>query len=188
VFSDLTRAAERAVAFVRAKAGLTGSASTTTEPVPKTPPRRSGRAVADAQTNQAGPTAEDAVLQPLETSPAPTIVAPPMHLVQEHAAVAESIDASDDRVYSIGDDDVDPPALRAATMVERWHAAGAAETVTIEVVVAKDGAVEKVQLLSRVELADMMMLSSVKTWQFEPAYRAGVPVRYRLVLAYGRNE
>lgn len=173
---------------MRDRLGLTDSASTTTEPVPKTPPRRSRRVVADAQTNQAGPSAEDAVLQPLETLPAPSIVQSPMHAIQEHVAVVERVDALDERVYSISDDDVEPPTLRAATMVERWHAAGAAETVTIEVVIARDGTVERVQLLSRVELADMMMLSSVKTWQFEPAYRAGVPVRYRLVLEYGRND
>lgn len=97
--------------------------------------------------------------------------------------VPDGVSELDDRVYSIADVDVAPPTLLTAPMLERWRAAGAAESIVIEVVIAQDGTVERVQLLSNSQLQDMMVLSGVKAWIFEPAYRAGVPVRYRLFLA-----
>jgi outer membrane biosynthesis protein TonB len=62
------------------------------------------------------------------------------------------------------------------------RAAVASDAAAIEVLVAKDGTVERVQLLGATHLPDMMVLSSVKTWLFEPATRYGEPVRYRLRL------
>jgi hypothetical protein len=37
-------------------------------------------------------------------------------------------------------------------------------------------------MLSATRLADMMLLSHVKSWRFEPAMREGTPVRYRVML------
>jgi TonB family protein len=56
---------------------------------------------------------------------------------------------------------------------------------TIELIVAEDGTVERVQLLSTPKrMADMMLLSGAKNWQFEPAVKDGQPVRYRLELSW----
>ena len=50
----------------------------------------------------------------------------------------------------------------------------------VEILVSAAGEVETVKLLSPgVGPGSAMMLSAVKTWIFQPATRAGQPVRYR---------
>lgn len=88
-------------------------------------------------------------------------------------AVARSpeITEEDDHVYSQADRDVVPPTLRSVPPMNPARAAVASDAAAIEVLVAKDGTVERVQLLGATHLPDMMVLSSVKTWLFEPATR-----------------
>jgi outer membrane biosynthesis protein TonB len=52
----------------------------------------------------------------------------------------------------------------------------------VEVIVASDGSVEKVQVLGTTHMSDALVLSHVKAWKFAPALRAGDPVRYRMLL------
>ena len=53
------------------------------------------------------------------------------------------------------------------------------------VVVSAEGTVERVQLVEGpARMPDMMMLSGVKTWRFTPAFKDGVPVRYRTVISW----
>ncbi len=55
----------------------------------------------------------------------------------------------------------------------------------IELVVSANGEVEEVRMLAPVRrLPDVMLLSSVKAWRFEPALRAEAPVRYRLTVSW----
>jgi hypothetical protein len=50
----------------------------------------------------------------------------------------------------------------------------------IELIVAVDGSVESVRLMGKARsVHDAMFLSVAKAWQFQPALRNGVPVRYR---------
>ena len=50
----------------------------------------------------------------------------------------------------------------------------------IELVMAMDGTVEGVRLISYPQnVHDSMWLSAVKAWQFQPALEEGIPVRYR---------
>jgi hypothetical protein len=59
---------------------------------------------------------------------------------------------------------------------------------TIELIVSEAGVVERVQLVSTPKrMADMMLPSSAKNWEFVPALKDGRPVRYRLELSLGRD-
>jgi TonB family protein len=50
----------------------------------------------------------------------------------------------------------------------------------IELVVSSDGTVESVKLLKAPRnVHDSMFLSAAKAWQFQPALKDGLPVRYR---------
>jgi outer membrane biosynthesis protein TonB len=56
---------------------------------------------------------------------------------------------------------------------------------TIELIVSETGFVERVRLLSTPKrMADMMLLSGAKNWEFEPALKDGQSVRYRLELSW----
>jgi outer membrane biosynthesis protein TonB len=55
----------------------------------------------------------------------------------------------------------------------------------MELVVASDGSVERVRLVSAPKrMADMMLLSGAKLWKFTPAVKDGVPVRYRTMVSW----
>jgi hypothetical protein len=50
----------------------------------------------------------------------------------------------------------------------------------VELIVTEDGAVDSVKLLGMPHTVhDFMFLSAAKAWQFHPALKDGVPVRYR---------
>jgi hypothetical protein len=91
-------------------------------------------------------------------------------------------DPNDMTVYSEADGGVAPPKilykrLTASPPEPRGYPS------TIELVIAKDGSVEQVKLVSPSKLMhDVMLLHAAKAWQFDPASRDGYPVRYRLVL------
>jgi outer membrane biosynthesis protein TonB len=60
---------------------------------------------------------------------------------------------------------------------------GSYATNTLELLVDEDGSVQQVKLVSPLRrIADVMFLSGVKTWKFQPALKDGQPVKYRLVL------
>jgi hypothetical protein len=53
----------------------------------------------------------------------------------------------------------------------------------MELLIGDDGMVERVKLIAGpVRWPDIMLLSSAKTWRFQPALKDGRSVRYRLVL------
>jgi outer membrane biosynthesis protein TonB len=56
---------------------------------------------------------------------------------------------------------------------------------SMELVIATDGSVERVRLVSVPRrMADMMLLSGAKLWRFSPAVKDGEPVRYRTTLSW----
>jgi cytoskeletal protein RodZ len=104
----------------------------------------------------------------------------------EASTAAVSDDANDSsRLYSGEDPDVEPPEMSFSQLPAPLLMGIRAEVNTIEVVVSETGTVEHVRLVSPPRrMADMMMLSSAKTWKFEPASRQGKSVRYRLVVSW----
>ena len=62
---------------------------------------------------------------------------------------------------------------------------GAGKPVRLELIISPAGTVERARFLEVPQrMADMMLLSSAKTWQFTPAVKDGQPVRYRTVLSW----
>ncbi len=106
---------------------------------------------------------------------------------RETAPVAARAVASTGIIYSREDADVVPPSLLAPRLPQPLVTVEDREPTLnqMEVVVAPDGTVERVRLLEGPRrMPDMMLLSGAKTWRFEPAYKDGVPVRYRTILTW----
>jgi len=56
---------------------------------------------------------------------------------------------------------------------------------SVEVIVNARGAVERVRMLGTPQrIPDIMLLSRVKEWLFDPATRDGAAVRYRMILTW----
>jgi hypothetical protein len=94
------------------------------------------------------------------------------------------------RVYSVRDQDVTPPQL---TRSQRFEALTAAlergEVVTIEFVVNEEGNVEFAKAAHPPRtLGESLFLAaglhSVKSWQYRPAIKDGIPVPYRMALRF----
>jgi len=61
-------------------------------------------------------------------------------------------------------------------------------TNTMELIIAENGSVERVKLLTAPQrMPDVMLLSRAKLWKFAPAVKDGHPVRYRLVMTWEVN-
>ncbi len=99
--------------------------------------------------------------------------------------VAVSIAAvpEDDNVYSSEGGGVVAPRLTSLGFVRRLVSGLRVRTSTIELVVSKDGTVERAKIYSTpAHWEDALLLSRAKMLQFVPAHRDGFPVRYRFVI------
>jgi len=89
----------------------------------------------------------------------------------------------DDYVYSSEGGGVVAPRLTSLGFVRRLVGGLRVQTSTIELVVSKDGTVERANIHSTpAHWEDALLLSRAKMLQFVPAYRDGFPVRYRFVM------
>ena len=153
---------------------------------PQTPSRPSSRArkAADAGSSEAREEASEAggplvapvnqVANLIETTAAPL------------EAVSDPIGAAlveDDYVYSSEGGGVVAPRLTSLGFVRRLVSGLRVRTSTIELVVSKNGTVERAKIFSTpAHWEDALILSRAKMFQFVPAYRNGFPVRYRFVM------
>ncbi|NOT25189.1 MAG: hypothetical protein HOP16_03705 [Acidobacteria bacterium] len=88
-------------------------------------------------------------------------------------------------VFSRSDPDVVPPVFLSLQLPGQVMGGVRPEMNTIELVVSETGTVERVRLLSTPRrMADMMLLSGAKNWEFKPALKDGQAVRYRLELSW----
>ena len=91
--------------------------------------------------------------------------------------------SEDDYVYSSEGGGVVAPRLTSLGFVRRLVSGLRVRTSTIELVVSKDGTVERAKIYSTpAHWEDALLLSRAKMLQFVPAYRNGFPVRYRFVM------
>lgn len=91
----------------------------------------------------------------------------------------------DMRIYSAGDAGIEPPKLRSAEILESLIAGFPTKTNSVEVIVDKAGKVERVRMQGPPQrIPDIMLLSRVKEWVFEPATKDGMAVRYRVLLSW----
>lgn len=91
----------------------------------------------------------------------------------------------DMRIYSASDSGIEPPKLRSTELVEGLIAGFDTRTNQVEVIVSQSGDVERVRMLGPPQrIPDVMLLSRVKEWAFDPATKDGAAVRYRLILSW----
>jgi len=120
-----------------------------------------------------------AVAAPADAAPAPAAI--PL-FVQETAAEPAVVD----QVYSSTDAGIVPATLvREQRLPSAMVAPSGAAPLQLELIVSEQGAVERARFLAPPQrMADMMLLSSAKTWTFNPALKDGKPVRSRVVLSW----
>ena len=105
----------------------------------------------------------------------------------ENAAVAAvpSRGLPDMRIYSSADAGIEPPKLRSAEILEGLIAGFPTKTNAVEVLVDKAGKVERVRMQGTPQrIPDIVILSRVKEWTFDPATKDGAAVRYRMILTW----
>jgi hypothetical protein len=89
------------------------------------------------------------------------------------------------RVYSAADSGVEPPKLLSADIPEFLIAGFPKKTNSVEAIISERGEVQRVRMLGPPQrIPDIMLLSRMKEWVFEPATKDGTAVRYRLVLTW----
>ena len=119
------------------------------------------------------------------STPAATATTAPAAPLFVQDVAAEPVDV--DRLYTSSD-----PGLVPATLVREQllpPAMGAplagVAPLQIEILVSAEGTVERARFLAPPRrMADMMLLSSAKMWQFNPALKDGRPVRSRVVMSW----
>ena len=168
----------------RATAATSGAADRRTTPVVPVSPRGN---VADAPRGPVSSAVRATLASPAAASPrsAPT---PPSSAVQwlQSGAVTSSRSALEATpIYSRWDPNVTPPVFLHPQLPSQLLSGLQPDMNTIELIVSETGSVERVRLLSTPKrMADMMLLSGAKNWEFEPALKDGQAVRYRLELSW----
>ena len=85
------------------------------------------------------------------------------------------------RVYSEQDFGVSPPTMVYPKLPSGPRPDSLPSSSYVEVVVDEYGQVQRVRLrATEPSLNDRMIVSAVKAWQFAPAVKDGVPVKYTL--------
>ncbi len=108
------------------------------------------------------------------------------NLAEEAPRQADSLEQPseapfDSEVYAIGANGVTPPVgVRPQLPQQLPPTVDRAGLSRIELIIARDGSVESAKLLgNRRDVQGGMFLSAAKAWEFRPATKDGVPVRYR---------
>ena len=199
LLSEAADTATSVVNTVRDNLGIGTAAPSMTAEMPSEEPEPAPAVPARAAAPRRAPRAASASVAP----PAPVAAEPiaanePAQLAKEPATetlAAAVVDADvihisetvtvtewDETLYSATDNEVAPPKSPLPSALRPWRANPEDPGSSIEVVVSRDGSVEKVRLLSSSNWTDAMLLSHIKMWQFEPAVKSGAPVRYRVRL------
>lgn len=116
------------------------------------------------------------------TAPSAAVTPPPALRFETFEQVRDSA------VYSALDTDVEPPiAVYPRQLGQLPIGVDPEDLAMIEVLVNADGTVAEVKAKSSPQSLDVAMMltmsmSAAKTWRFQPAQKAGLPVRYRHVL------
>jgi hypothetical protein len=146
-------------------------------PAPKTvAPSRRAKAVQPKPASSVEPARVAAIEEAPSIESSPEVAAPVEEDTVVEALMTRPLDHT---VYSAADTDVVPPTPPVASGLRPWRVQSGP---AVEVIVANDGSVEKVQVLGTTHMSDALILSHVKAWKFAPAMRGGDPVRYRLLL------
>lgn len=126
----------------------------------------------------------------LDTSSVPvgpfyeTIEVPASSFMDAIDARPEAIaDEAGEAIYSKQSEGVSPPVgVRPQLPTEIPSDIPREHLARIELIILPDGAVDSVKLLGPSDVPGAMLLSAAKAWQFQPAIKDGVPVRYRKIV------
>jgi Gram-negative bacterial TonB protein C-terminal len=93
----------------------------------------------------------------------------------------------DTNVYSLQDQEVEPPTLAHPQLPSTLSEAGQNDSSHLELLVSESGTVERVRLRSaHSTVHERMLVSAAKAWRFRPAVKDGRPVKYVTRIAVPR--
>jgi hypothetical protein len=156
----------------------------------KSPPSRP-----TSQPRAAAPAGRSVIVAPSAPAPLPkrpqqdgidqVATAPSLPESAPVAAAVPSRAVPDMRIYSSADSGIEPPRLRSAEILEGLIAGFPTKTNAVEVFVDRAGKVERVRMQGALQrIPDIVILSRVKEWVFDPATKDGAAVRYRMILTW----
>jgi hypothetical protein len=156
------------------------TASTTPAPPLAQSEFRRGRELFDAKKYAAAADAFERVLTILGNSDLNPASAQLKATATEFANLSIALSKADPHIYTSGDPGVtEPVALREYLPDTPAPGTPVSQLGVLEVVVSEEGSVESVHLRSPGNrYRDKWWVSIAKTWQFRPAMRNGVPVRF----------
>ena len=135
------------------------------------------------------PAAAPAAPKPAAAAPKPAPAAPkptPVPAVPAAAAATLPVAPEVSKFYTLSDSDVTPPVIVAQALPPWSLATNLPERAlrgTLELVIDEKGGVESVTLIEPVwPPYDAELLTVARKWRYEPALKAGTPVRFKRVL------
>jgi hypothetical protein len=165
---------------------------------PAAAPRQRPRVAQPPAIVQLPMTAIPLVRQTFDPDHVPVVIAPPetritpLEEANEEvlaAGLAGDPVAEPDAVYTTADTNVEPPQMVYPHLARVPTSVMGPDINSMEVVVAEDGSVVRVRLISVARrMTDMMLLSGAKSWVFAPAVRDGQPVRYRITINWSATQ
>jgi hypothetical protein len=139
------------------------------------------------------PTISDAPAGVVVDTPTPPAEPPALELAGATADPSEAVAAvvrDPNAVFSNEDAAVDPPRMVYPQLPPPALVLGSSSVNVnvMEILIGRDGLVEKVKLVSPPRrMTDMMLLSGAKLWRFAPASLDGLPVKYRLAVSWSAS-
>ena len=93
----------------------------------------------------------------------------------------------DNSVYSLQDQEVEPPTLAYPQLPSTLSVADHDGSSYLELLVSESGTVDRVRLRSaHSTVHERMLVSAAKAWRFRPAVKNGQPVKYVTRIAVAR--
>ncbi|MGH9237366.1 MAG: hypothetical protein ACRD3G_04930 [Vicinamibacterales bacterium] len=170
---------------VKLGAGAAPAKSLTGRPTSEPRVATQPRVAANGRRNVPAPAASSLLPKsPTQEGIGPVSASPTM---PESAAVTAvpSRGLPDMRIYSSADSGIEPPRLRSAEILEGLIAGFPTKTNAVEVLVDRAGKVERVRMQGTPQrIPDIVILSRMKEWVFDPATKDGTAVRYRMILTW----
>jgi hypothetical protein len=124
--------------------------------------------------------------------PIPAVREPVRSVVDRRPAITEPAVAlpayTDPKIYERADADVQPPVAQSPQALSQLFPDGpdGRPENTLELVIDERGAVQSARLQNRPRtMAEGNTIPTAKMWKFRPAFREGLPVKYRLLVPLG---
>ena len=115
---------------------------------------------------------------------APRLMLTELSVPAPTTTAGESLAEDSNRIYSRAESDVTPPLNVYPKFPTQSPSPDVSSRTMLELMIAKDGSVEHVKMLTIPRnIHEFMLLSAAKAWRFEPARLGGRAVRFRHTIA-----